>query len=132
MTQEEQLDLIRRHDALNGAGHYDVAAVLVTDDFFLTIPSYMPFGGTYRGKTAFRTVIPIVRDAVAVSKIRKVATTLGPDCAVEVVEFTFEDEGSTTEVAELIRFRGNQICEIRPYYSDPSRFIAAATKRSST
>ena len=129
MTQDEQLDLVRRHYALNGAGDYDAAAELVTDDFFLTIPAYMPFGGTYRGKAAFRTVIPLVREAVAVTNIRKVATTLGSDCAVEIVEFTFEDEGPTTEVAELIRFRGNQICEIQPYYSDPNRFIAAAAKR---
>ena len=130
MTQEEQLDVIRKHYDLNGAGEYKAAAELVTEDFVITIPPYMPFGGVYRGKGAFRELIPLVREAVAIAGIRPVTTTLGPDSAVEIVEFTFAGEDkATTQVAELIRFRGNQICEIRPYYNDPNPFLASAQGR---
>ena len=131
MRQEEQLDVIRKHYSLNGAGDYDAAAELVTDDFVISIPSYMPFGGCYHGKGAFRELIPRVQKAVAIASIKPISTTLGPDCAVEIVEFTFAgDAKARTEVAEFIRFRGNQICEIRPYYNDPHPFIEAVRQRT--
>ena len=51
MTNEEKLHLVKQHYALNAAGNYDAARELLTDDFSLTIPSYMPFGGTWRART---------------------------------------------------------------------------------
>ncbi len=54
MTPEEQLELVKNFYTLNGAGEYLAARELLTDDFFITIPPYMPFAGVYRGKGAFR------------------------------------------------------------------------------
>lgn len=77
-----------------------------TDDFFITIPSYLPLAGTYRGKGAFRQLISIVAEKVAVTGMKPVATAVGDDYAVEIVEFTFAgDTGSPFQVAEVIRFR---------------------------
>jgi hypothetical protein len=93
----------------------------------------MPFAGTYRGKGAFRELIPIVVGTVGVTSMKYVATTVGDDYAVEIVEFTLaRDTGSPFQVAEVIRFRQNQICEIRPFYFDPAPMIAAAARRKST
>jgi hypothetical protein len=58
-----------------------------------------------------------------------VATTVGDDYAVELT--LAGDAGPPFQVAEVIRFRGNQICEIRPFYFDPSPMIAAAARRKS-
>lgn len=130
MTPEEQLALVKKHYELNGAGDYPAAQELLTDDFFITIPSCMPFAGYYRGKDAFRKLIPIVVETVGRPDLKFVATTVGDGYAVEIVEFTLAgDDGPSTLVAELIRFRGNQICEIRPFYSDPTPFIEAAARR---
>ena len=91
--------------------------------------SFLPFAGVYRGKKAFRELIPRVAESLAVVKIKSVATTVGDDHAVEVVEFTFAGEdGVTVQNTEVIRFRGQQICEIRPFYHDPAPWIAAATR----
>jgi ketosteroid isomerase-like protein len=129
MTPEEQIDLVKRHYALNASGDYAAAEDLLTDDFFITIPSFLPFAGVYRGKKAFRELIPRVVEALAVAKIKSVATTVGDDYAVEVVEFTFAgDSGATIQNAEVIQFRGQQICEIRPFYHDPAPWIAAAAR----
>jgi hypothetical protein len=55
----------------------------------------MPFAGTYRGKGAFRELIPIVVGTVGVTSMKYVATTVGDDYAVEIVEFTLaRDTGS--------------------------------------
>lgn len=46
-------------------------------------------------------------------------------------EFTLAGhDGPPVEVAEVVWFRGNQICEIRPFYFDPEPFIAAAARNS--
>lgn len=128
-TAEEKLAILRQHYALNGAGDHAAARELLTEDFVITIPSFMPFGGTYRGKDAFLQLIPLVRQAAKVEGLEFVATTVGGDCAVEIVEFSLAGhDGPKPQVAELIRFRGDRICEIRPYYSDPFPFMAGAAR----
>lgn len=128
MTSEEQLALVKKHYALNTAGDHAAARDLLTEDFSITIPPYMPFAGVYRGKDAFRTLIPLVAETVGLANVKYVATTVGDDHAVEIVEFSLAD-GSTVEAAEMVKFRGHQICEIRPFFFDPAPMISAAARR---
>ena len=131
MKHDEQLDLVRQHYALNFAGDHAAARELLTDDFEITIPAFMPFGGTYTGKDAFKQLIPIVVAALAVEKIEHVATTIGDGYAMELVEFTLDGhDGPPLPVAEVLRFRDGKICEIRPYYYDPFPMIALAERRA--
>lgn len=133
MTEEEQRELVNTHYALNAAGDRAAAEELLTDDFVIEIPAYMPFAGVYHGKGAFRELIPIVAEMAAVTDMKVVATTVGDGYAVEIVEFTLAGhEGPPPHVAEVIRFEGTQICEIRPFYFDPAPFIEAAARRDST
>ncbi|WP_029528036.1 nuclear transport factor 2 family protein [Polaromonas glacialis] len=131
MTHEEQLSLVHQHYALGLAGNQIAARELLTDDFQITIPYFMPFGGTYRSKDAFRELIPIVLKALAIRKIDHIATTVGEGYAMGLVEFTLEGhDGQPLAVAEVIKFRDNKICEIRPYYYDPFPMIKMAEQRS--
>jgi ketosteroid isomerase-like protein len=114
MTPQEQLELVKRHYAFQAAGDHAAAEELLTEDFFIIIPSVMPFAGLFRGKKAFRELIPLVAETVAVTKMEFVATTVGDDRVVEIVEVN--------------RFRENQICEIRPFYCDPAPWIEAARR----
>jgi ketosteroid isomerase-like protein len=130
MTPEQQLELVKRHYALNTSGEFDRAAELVTDDFVITIPPYMPFAGTYRGKNAMRELIPLVVSSVAVSNVKYVATTVGDGYVAELVEFTLAgNDGPPMQAVEVNSFRGNQICEIRPYYFDATSMVEAAKGR---
>jgi ketosteroid isomerase-like protein len=130
MTAEEQLALVKKHYDVNRAGDWDAAAELITDDFVITIPSYMPFGGTYRGKTAFQELIPAVANSVRLAGMEYLATTVGDGYAIELVEFTLAGaEDSPTLVSEVVWFRGRQICEIRPFYADYRAFVDAAARR---
>ncbi|HEY1530587.1 MAG TPA: nuclear transport factor 2 family protein [Galbitalea sp.] len=127
MSPEDQLDLVKRHYALNGAGDFDGAAELVTDDFVITIPPYMPFAGVYTGKTAMRTLIPIVVASVSVSDVKYVATTVGDGYVAELVEFSLAgNDGPPMQGVEVNSFRDGKICEIRPYYFDATSMIEAA------
>jgi ketosteroid isomerase-like protein len=130
VTSAEQLELAKKFYALNVAGDHAAARELLTDDFSITIPSYMPFAGIYRGKDAFRELIPIVVQSLGVSGMKFVATTVGDDHAVKIVEFTLDGyDGPPIQVVEVIRFRGSQICEIRPFYFDARPMIEAAARR---
>lgn len=124
---DPKLDIVRRHYALNASGDHAAARELLTDDFVIVVPAFMPFGGTYRGKDAFLELIPRVRAAAAVLSIKPIATSVGDDHVVEIVEFTLAGhDGPKPQVAELIRFRGDRICEIRPFHSDPFPFMGRA------
>ena len=130
MTPEQQLALVRQHYALNVAGDHAAARELLTDDFEITIPAFMSFGGTYSGKDAFLKLIPIVVEEIGVQKFDHVATTVGDGYAMELVEFTVDGrDGPPLPVAEVIRFRGDKICEIRPYYYDPFPMMELAERR---
>ena len=85
----------------------------------------------YRGKEAFRVLIPAVAEAVPLTNIEYVASTVGGDYVIEIVEFTLAHGHGRVEATEVIRFRGNQICEVRPFYFDPTPMITAAARRKS-
>ena len=130
MTPQAQLALVRQHYVLNATGDHAAARELLTDDFSITIPDYMPFGGVYRGKDAFLTLIPRVRQAIAVKRLDFIAATVADGYAVELVEFTLDGhDGPPVQVAEVIRFRGDKIAEIRPYYHDARPMIELAARR---
>lgn len=131
MTDEEQLELVKKFYALSAARD-PAAEELLTDDFVTTIPSAMPFGGVFRGKQAFQELIPLVADSVAVTNLKFVATTVGGGYAVEIAEFTLDGGTGPVQVAEVIQFREDQICEIRPFYPDPAPWIAAGARRNAS
>jgi ketosteroid isomerase-like protein len=130
MTSDEQLELVNSFYSLSAAGDHAAAGELLTEDFSITIPSYMPFAGVYQGKDAFRKLIPIVVESIAVSSMKFVATTVGDDHVVKIVEFTLNGhDGPPIPVVEVTCFRGNLICEIRPYYHDARPMIDLAARR---
>lgn len=53
MSPQEQLELVKRHYALQSAGDHPAAEELLTDDFVITIPSAMPFEGSSRARRHF-------------------------------------------------------------------------------
>ena len=130
MTSEERLAVIEKHYVLNSAGDYSAARELLTDDFEINIPPPLSFAGVYRGKDAFVELIPLVVASISPTSITRIATTIGGDYAVVLVEFRFAgDDGPPARVAEALRFRGKQICEVRPYYFDLAPMLAAAARR---
>jgi ketosteroid isomerase-like protein len=129
MTAEERRDLVGRFYKLNAQGDRDAAEQLLTDDFVITTPAYMPFGGTFRGKGAFRELIPRVASTIPLGKLEFLETTVGEEFAVELVDFALEGQEGPLRVAEVIRFRGDEICEISPFYFDPAPWIAAGERK---
>jgi hypothetical protein len=52
------------------------------------------------------------------------AMTQGDDHVVAILELVLGSSGNRVQVAEMFRFRGDRVCEIRPYYFDPTPVLA--------
>ena len=50
MTPDQMIQFVDDLYAASGAGDFETAATMVTDDFFITEADCMPMAGTYRGR----------------------------------------------------------------------------------
>ena len=126
MTAQEMEQFVEDFYGASGAGDWDGAAAMVTDDFFITEADPLPFAGIYRGKHALRELYTKVMGMMDVAGLDRVQTTVGGDFAVTILAFRFADPAlAPAELCELFRFRDGKCCEIKPYYFDPATIIAA-------
>jgi ketosteroid isomerase-like protein len=122
----ERLALVNTLYALTGGGDWAAAEAHLTDDFFATEADHLPFAGTYAGKGGLRALFEKVMGMADVVDMQVHETTVGEDYAVTLVDLVFaQPVGSRVQIAEMFRFRGDKICEIRPYYFDPAPVFAA-------
>lgn len=128
----EKLALIETLYAATGAGDFDAAEKYLTDDFFITEADPLPFAGVYRGKTALRVLYTKVMAMMDVARLDVVQHTVGGDYAVTILSFAFADADlAPARLCEMFHFRGEMICEIKPYYFDPAPIIAACRAKGS-
>lgn len=126
MSASDMLQFVDDLYAASGAGDWDTAASMLTEDFFITEADGLPMAGVYRGRNALRDLYSKVMAMMDVAALDRVQTTVGGDIAVAVLAFRFADPAlAPAELCELFRFRGGKCCEIKPYYFDPETIVAA-------
>lgn len=124
--REQQIATVRTLYEVSGKGDWAAAEAMLTEDFFVTEASTLPFAGTYRGRGALRELFTTVFGSVTVTGLEFKAMTQGDDNVIAVIELVLAPDNDRVQVAELFRFRGDKVCEIRPYYFDPAPMVAAA------
>ena len=130
MTPQDMIQFVEDLYAATGAGDFDKAADMLTDDFFVTEADCMPMAGVYRGKYALRDLFVKVMGMVDVAGLERTATTAAGDHAVTILSFRFADPAlEPAELCEMFRFRDGKCCEIKPFYFDPAQFIAAVAAK---
>ena len=126
MTDDEKLAIIAELYASTGAGDFDTAERLLTDDFFIIEADGLPMAGEYRGKTALRGLYAHVFGTLKVADLEPEGMSVGGDYVVNLISFRFENPDlASAQLAEVFRFRGDKVCEIRPYYFDPKPIVDA-------
>jgi len=125
-NREQQIAMVRTLYEVSGKGEWAAAEAMLTDDFFVTEAGTLPFAGTYRGRGALRELFTTVFGSVTVTGLEFKAMTQGDDTVIAVIELVLGPDNDRVQVAELFRFRGDKVCEIRPYYFDPAPMVAAA------
>lgn len=132
ISDAEKLAIVEALYAATGVGDFDTAETLLTDDFFITEADTLPFAGTYRGKRALRDLFTKVMGMMDVAGLEVAQHLAGGDYAVTLLSFRFADPSlAPAPLAEMFRFRGNQVCEIKPFYFDPAPVIAACRAKGS-
>ena len=126
MTDDEKLAIVAELYASTGAGDFDTAESLLTDDFFIIEAEGLPMAGEYRGKTALRGLYAHVFGTLKVADLEPEGMSVGRDYVVNLISFRFENPDlASAQLAEVFRFRGDKVCEIRPYYFDPKPIVDA-------
>ncbi|MBB6124020.1 hypothetical protein FHS92_001749 [Sphingobium subterraneum] len=126
MSHEETVDFVERIYGASAAGDWAAVSDMLTDDFVAYEADSLPMAGAYRGKNGLRELFEKVMAMVDVVALDRSALPIGTDCAIAVLTMRFADPAlKPAELCEMLRFRGNQCCEIKPYYFDPAPFIAA-------
>ena len=124
MTDDEKLAIVAELYASTGAGDFDTAERLLTDDFFIIEADGLPMAGEYRGKTALRGLYAHVFGTLKVADLEPEGMSVGGDYVVNLISFRFENPDlASAQLAEVFRFRGDKVCEIRPYYFDPKPIV---------
>ena len=126
MTDDEKLAIVAKLYASTGAEDFDTAEMLLTDDFFIIEAEGLPMAGEYRGKTALRGLYAHVFGTLKVADLEPEGMSVGGDYVVNLISFRFENPDlASAQLAEVFRFRGDKVCEIRPYYFDPKPIVDA-------
>lgn len=113
-----------------GRADWGAAEAHLTEGFFITEAAGLPFGGIYRGRGALRALYEKVLPMLAVERLEIEATTCGGDHAVTLLAFHFAGGLAPVRIAEMFRFEGELVAEIRPYYFDPEAVWAAVRAKA--
>jgi ketosteroid isomerase-like protein len=133
MTADQIRQTIDDLYAATGIGDFDRAATMLTDDFFVTEADGLPMAGVYRGRDALRDLYVRVMGMVDVVALDRHALMTGDACAVVHLSIRLADPTlEPVEVCEMFRFRGNKVCEIRPFYFYPATMMRAVAAKTAT
>lgn len=131
MTHEEIVEFVDRLYAATGAGDWDTANSMLTEDLVITEAAGLPMAGTYIGQNALRDLFNDVFATLDVAGLERIETVTGGDYAVTILKMQFAGEGlENAELCEMFRFRDGKCCEIKPFYFDPAPVLAAAKRKA--
>ena len=130
-TQEERhLAVVAALYEATGSANWPAVATHLTDDFFVSEGSMMPFTGVYRGRDALRELYTKVMGMMDVTGLDIRARTAGDNHVVVLLDMVLAGTPEVrAPIAEIFRFRGDKVCEIQPFYFDPAPVIAAVNRR---
>jgi len=130
MTHDEMVRFVDELYAATGAGDWERANAMLTDDLVITEAPGLPMAGTYRGRNALHDLYNDVFATLDVAGLERIQTVAGGDYAITILRMSFTGEGlEDAELCEMFRFRDGKCCEIKPYYFDPAPVAAAAAAK---
>ena len=133
MTASEIEAFVEDLYAATGSGDWDRVETMLTDDFMVSEADTLPMAGVYRGKGALKALYTKVFAMMDAAGLERVQTTVGGDYAVTILSIRFADPSlDPAEICEMFRFRDGKVCEIKPFYYDPTPIKAACAAKQAT
>lgn len=129
-TEERNIKYVRDLFAATGGGDWNTAESMLTADFLVSEADTLPFAGVYRGPGALQKLFEIVMASAGVVGLDIHEITAGGDRVVALLDLLLEGTPpARVPLAETFRFRDGKVCEIRPYYYDPTPIVSAVAAR---
>ena len=82
MTDDEKMAFVQQLYATTGAGDFDTAETMLTEDFFIIEAEGLPMAGEYRGKRALRDLYSHVFGTLKVADLEPEGMTVGGDYVI--------------------------------------------------
>jgi len=132
MSPQEMTEFVDRLYESCGAGDWETAESMLSDDFVAYESNALPMAGEYRGKGGLKALFGVAMGMADVASLDRTDLALGDDRAIAVLTMRFADPAlAPAELCEMFTFRDGLCCEIKPYYYDPAVFHAAAAAKTS-
>ncbi|MET0658066.1 MAG: nuclear transport factor 2 family protein [Steroidobacteraceae bacterium] len=123
-SKSEMLQVVQSLYDLCQRGEWAQVEPLLTEDFYLTEATGLPFAGVYRGRSALREVFGRVFTTLDVTGLDIHDITIGEDHVVGVLDMVLAGKPQVrVAITEVFRFRDGKVCEIRPHYFDTSAIV---------
>lgn len=127
--EERNIQYVRDLYAATTAGNWAKAESMLTENFFVTEADTLPFAGVYRGRTGLQVLFSKVMSMASVKDLEIHHIAAGGDAVVVLLDIVLDcTPEERVPVAEALIFRDGLICEIKPYYFDPTPMHAAVKR----
>jgi len=113
------------------SGNWQTVEGLLTEDFVIHEAPSLPFGGVYRGKSALQELLVKVGGMLTLSDVKFKQFMAQGEHVIVSLDLIADHRGrsETLSVVEVLRFRGEQVCELRPFYFDAAQVAAVVAAR---
>jgi ketosteroid isomerase-like protein len=131
--EERNIRYVRDLYAATMAGNWATAEAMLTEDFFVTEADTLPMAGVYRGRTGLQQLFTKVMSIASVKDLQIHQITAGGDSVVVLLDLVLDcTPEERAPIAEVFHFRDGLICEIKPYYFDPTTMHAAVKRKQAS
>lgn len=110
------------------AGDFAGALNCMDDDIVVIEPPYLPFGGTYRGKQEFQSLLGRISEYADLSGSKILYTVADGDIAMVALQIKDRKTGKLLQLLEQSTVRNDKIVEIKVFYFDAGSMIEAGLK----
>jgi uncharacterized protein len=123
------LELTQRAYQAALRGSYDDFLALLDENISLELPSCLPHGGSYRGKSGARQLRERLIGSWNAFDVEVLEYLTGPETVIAIIRLqgTLKgaDRGVDMRIAEYWRFRDGLVTELRAYYFDTHAVVEA-------
>ena len=131
MSSQRQLEIVQTLYDASAAANWPAVEQHLTDDFFISEGDHLPFAGVYRGRNALQQLFIKVMGMMDVTGLDIRARMAGDDHVIYLIDMVFAGDPPTkATLTEMFRFRGDKVCELKPFYFDPAPVIAAVQRKA--
>lgn len=111
-----------------GGGDFAGAMACMADDITVTEPSYLPYGGIYRGKQEFQALLGRINEYADLATITLLYVVAEDDKVFVALQMKDRKTGGLLQLVEQSIVRDGKIVEMKIFYLDAGSMIEAGLK----